>query len=485
MRRERYSGANAARMRPAEQIQDQQDTSEPASERANRVAGLIVFSLPALAAFGPFIPGLGSMFAFRLASVLLLLIAAFGFRATSRSPLRRATGLLAFVWASASLLTLTFIGPAPQSWSELLSLGTGLCLVIAVTLLHAPRLMLTALLWGWLAAHVVISGLAVVEVASGASISAANSVERTIDGWGVTVTFFNPNNYATFLLYSFLAIFALWGQSSRPSAKFLSLLALASIPVLMTFTNSRTGLWLLALFIAVSILLFLRTRALLRLALVAATIVAALVMLENMDETPFEELASYIGNAGYHIEIFGNSLPVDSSTYVRWELVLAGFALFALYPLFGAGPGSFEGFVASTGLDGRTIGIISPHNGFMEILSQYGIFVFVIFIAWLGRMLVLGVRSRRRPGRAPASEGIVLILGIASLPVVLTMHSSALEPSTSWLFFAFLLLIARSVETKQSGTLLAVASPGERSWSEAEHPGVSTRSSARDREPSR
>lgn len=458
------------------ELQNQPDTSNLVVEKVNRLAALTVFSLPMLAAFGPFIPGLGSMFAFRVASILLLLIAVLDFKAGRRSPVRRATGVLAFVWGLVSLFTLAFVGPAPQAWSELLSLGTGLCAVIAATLLRAPRQMLMALLWGWLVAHVVISGLALIELVSGSSISATNSVERTIDGWGVTVTFFNPNNYATFLLYSFLAIFALWAHLRRRAAKVLSVLALVSIPVLTTFTNSRTGLWLLAVFIIISILLFLRTRALFRLGLVAATIVAALVVLENMEETPFDELANYIGNAGYNIDVFGILLPVDSSTYVRWELVLAGFAMFALYPIFGAGPGSFESFVGSAGLDGRTLGIISPHNGLMEILSQYGIFVFVLFIAWLGRMLILGLRSRRRSGRAPAAEGIVLILGIVLLPAVLTMHSSALEPSTSWLFFAFLLLTARSVETRESEMLSDA--PAGAPMSDTGHPGGSTASIA-------
>ncbi len=418
----------------------------PETEEPIRFATLIVFCLPTLAAFGPFIPGVGSMFAFRIASILLLLVAVFGARSKRRSLTRRSTIALATVWLFATLISLFIIGPATQAWSELLSLVTGLAALLAISMLPSPRRMLVFFLRGWLLAYVIVSAFALAEVITGTSISASGPVERTIDGWGITVAFFNPNNYATFLLYSFLAIFALWTQVRTAIAKSTCLAALASIPILMTLTNSRTGLWILATFIAASILLFLRSRALLRLALIAVTITISLVVLANMDQTPFEELANYVGSAGYSVDVLGVILPVDSSTYVRWELVLAGASLAAIHPLFGGGPGSFESFVASSGMDGRTLGIISPHNGFMEVLSQYGIFVFVALVVWLGNMLLIGVRLRRVQDRTAAASGTVLILGIVALPFVLTMHSSALEPSTTWLFFVLLLLLARGAD---------------------------------------
>ncbi|PRA81982.1 O-antigen ligase [Microbacterium sp. MYb66] len=432
-------------------------SSSATAEPRNRLATLIVFCLPTLAAFGPFIPAFGPVFAFRIASILLLLIAVVGTRSTTRSGVRRSTAVLAAVWMFASLISLLFVGPVEQAWTELLSVATGLGALLALTLLPDPRRTLAFFLRGWLFAYVVISALAVAEVVTGVAISSSLPQELTLDGWGLTVTFFNPNNYATFLLYSCLAILALLAQVRSVIATSVCVAALISIPVLMTFTGSRTGLWLLAVFVIASIVL-LRSRASLKIALIAATIVVAFVVLSNMEETPFEELANHIGNAGYSVEVLGFTVPMDASTHVRWELVLAGFAFFALHPLFGGGPGAFEQFVASNGIGSRTLGVISPHNGFMEVLSQYGIFVFVALVFWLGRMLLIGVRSRRGADRAGSVGGIVMVVGVVSLPLVLTMHSSALEPSTTWLFFGLLVLIARSFEAT---LLLANVDPGD------------------------
>ncbi|MCK2026500.1 O-antigen ligase family protein [Microbacterium sufflavum] len=422
--------------------------SDRASGALTRLAHVIVFALPILAAFGPFIPGVGSLFAFRAAALLLLVLAVLGRKSTVRSAARQSTVVLAAVWMFVTAMSLLAVGPAAESWGELLSLISGIAALLALSLLPSPGRALTLFLRGWLVGYIVISALAVAEMITGSSISASLAQGRTIDGWGLTVVFFNPNNYATYLLYSFLALFALWARVRTKAAKVLCFLALASVPVLMTFTNSRTGVWTAAAFIVVSILLYLRTRRLLRFALVIVTVLAAVLVLDRVEENPIVELADYIGNAGYSIDVLGFQMAVDSSTYVRWELVLAGLALFALRPLLGWGPGAFEGAVVSNGMDTRTLGVISPHNGFIEVLAQYGIFVFAVFVFWLGRMLVVGIRQRKDPDRVVSAGGIVLLIGIASLPVVLTMHSSTLDPSTTWVFFGLLLLIARAAEDR-------------------------------------
>lgn len=414
-----------------------------------RVTDLLLFLLPTFAAFGPFIPGIGSFFAFRLAAILVVIVAVSNRRRADPSSMRTPTFALVVIWVFVACVGILAYGPSPYAGSELLSLVAGLSLLLGLALLPLPRRMLMTLLRGWLLSYVIVSGFAVREIFTGLSMSAPASQVATLDGRGVTVAFFNPNNYATYLLYSFLVIGTLWARSENKFVKAAAFVSLTSIPMFILATGSRTAFWVLAVFVVAAILMLLRGRPLLRFGLSLVVVVVAFYAGDYLDENPFEELARYIGTAGYAVDILGLNVPVDQSTYVRWQLVLAGLALTASSPLIGGGVGSFEPYVASSGWESRTLGIISPHNGFAEVLSQYGVIVLFFLLVWLTQMLRVGRRARLSGVRSSRATWIGLILGITSLPVVLTMHSSAIEPSTTWAFLGFLLLLARAEEATE------------------------------------
>jgi putative inorganic carbon (HCO3(-)) transporter len=408
---------------------------------------VLVFLLPVLAAFGPLVPGIGSLFLFRVLALLFLCAAVFSVEKGVRSVLRTLTVVLAAVWLLVAGMGLMVSGLSPHAFGELLSLGTGLALLVAVAIMRAPMKLLMALLYGWLFAYAIISLFAVAEILTGVSLSASYADERTLDGWGITVTFYNPNNYATFLLFSFVALVVLWGRTRSRLIRSVTIVGLVSIPFFMNATNSRTGIMVLAVFVVTSILMLLRGRVGVKLALVLLALVGAIVLLDRMEQTPFEGFAQFLGTSGNQIDVIGIVIPVDISTFVRWNLVLVGLALAGSSPLLGGGPGSFENYVAISGAQDQTLGIVNPHNGFIEVLAQYGFVVFALFIFWLLRILRTGIQARRHPERSSRVVWIALAFGVISLPIVLTMHSSAIEPSTTWIFFALLVLAARVQET--------------------------------------
>ncbi|WP_341946149.1 O-antigen ligase family protein [Microbacterium sp. LWH11-1.2] len=414
-----------------------------------RVMAAVVYLLPALAAFGPLIPGIGSLFAFRLAAVLLLIVALLSKKGQTRSATRTITLILAVTWLFVTAVGLLVAGPSSNTFSELLSLLTGLAILIAIAIARAPVALLMALLRGWLLAYGVISVYAVIEIVTGFSLSSSYADERALDGWGITVSFYNPNNYATFLLFSYIALVVLWSRSRGRGTRLAAALAIITVPVFMAATNSRTGVLILAVFVLVSIFLALRARPGLMIMFLLLTLVALILVLEGIAQNPFEGYAQYAGTSGYAIEFIGLSIPIDISTFVRWQLVLAGLTLAGSNLALGGGAGSFEDYVDLSGARGQTLGIVNPHNGFIEVLSQYGAIVFVVFIIWLFRMLQMASRARRRPNRFSSGGWMVVAVGIVCLPFILTMHSSAIEPSTTWIYFAMLLLIARSEEEPQ------------------------------------
>lgn len=414
--------------------------------RPSRSIGIVLFVLPTLAAFGPFIPGLGPIFAFRLAAAILLVLALFARNGSASSYMRAPTISLVVAWALVAVSGLLGSDLSPQASSELLSLIAGLGLLLAVVLLRSPRQLLVILSKGWLLSYAVVSMFAVGEILTDFSLGTSFAPGSALSEWGVTVSFFNPNNYATYLLYSFFVLGFLCFQPVRKIVKLAAALSLASIPFFMLESNSRTGFWVLSVATLVCIFLALRGRPLLRTIFLVSTLVGLLTILGFTESNPIDEVVQYIGAAGYSISVLGLEIPVDQSTYVRWQLVGAGVALTGTSPLFGGGAGSFESYVSGMGFSDQTFGILSPHNGFVEVLSQYGLMVASLFIVWFTQMLRSGLRNRNVASPMPSFAWMALSLGILSLPIVYTMHSSMIEPSTTWAFLGFLLLLSRSRE---------------------------------------
>lgn len=415
--------------------------------RANRLTVVLMFLLPMLAAFGPLLPGIGSFFLFRLAALLFFIVAVVTHKKDGRSSLRNLTVTLAVGWFFVATLGLLVSGISSNTWSELLTLVSGLALLLGIVLSPAPRQLLMVFLGGWLFAYFIVSTFALVEIVTGFSLSASYAEERSLDAWGITVMFYNPNNYATFLLFSYLALLVLWGRARTTLTRVLAVCGILSIPLFMAATSSRTGVLILAVFVAVTIFLVIRRNLMLRVVFVLVVIVAVIFVLQNMS-TPNAGLARVVGDLGYAIDLGVIAIPVDVSTFVRWNLVLVGLSLAGANPLLGGGAGSYEDYVTSSGMTSQTLGITNPHNGFIEVLSQYGIVMFALFVIWLLGVLVTGARARRKPDRPARVVWIAILLGIVSLPLVLTMHSSAIDPSTTWVFFGFLLLAARVEESQ-------------------------------------
>ncbi len=395
---------------------------------------------------GPFAPGIESLFAFRLLALMLLLSQVFMAIRRPRSAARQMTVLLAITWAAATICALIFLGPVSTGWGELLSLATGLALLIAIALLPEPLSYAKTLLAGWLVGYLIVSAIALVELATGRSISSQVALELALEGWGVSATFFNPNNYATFLLYSFLALFMLWRCAERALVRLLSLASLISVPAFMMLTNSRTGVLLVCVLIVAAALRLLRARPVLASLLAIAILILAAILVNSVAKSPFDEFANYLGGSSFAIHVLGFEVRVDSSTYVRWELILAGIALAATSPLFGAGPGAFEAFMRSGGAGYHTLGIQSPHNGVIEVVSQYGVLVLVALVLWFVTILRVTRSSKRSTHDLLASGWFALRAAVILLPLIVTMHSSAIDPSTTWLFLGLLLCVARAAE---------------------------------------
>lgn len=148
------------------------------------------------------------------------------------------------------------------------------------------------------------------------------------------------------------------------------------------------------------------------------------------------------------LNLFATEVSQDPSFLMRLNLIKNGLNFFFLSPLIGVGPNMFESYLE----DGRgkyhVGGLSNPHNGFVEILADYGIIVFAVFTLLLLIPLKLALSSQAKNYQTARrnSTRVAMILSVVLLPFAATMHSTFLGDPTAWLWIAVILVLYRYLE---------------------------------------
>lgn len=348
--------------------------------------------------------------------------------------------MLCWVWLVA-LLGLTLARPTSDStWPEALSVGVGLLLLLSCLIGAVATSTIASWCRGWLVAYMVTGGIAVWEIVTGNHLSNYFIYyDANLPSWTPTnapaSTLGNPNNYAFFLFASLIILSIGRALAASRLAKLSYLIPLLTIPVFLYFTESRTSLALWAVCVVVYVV------AQKRVALIALGTLALIIA-----------IASNGGIFRMVTEWFGNFIGGESGI-VRVNLALNGLDfLFETY-LLGLGPGGFESRM-SQGAEHPTGGVLSAHNGAVEVVAQYGVVVFAVLITLLLLLAITGVRTFRATESGSAERQIAgaLILGVVTMPPIVVTNSSTLTQSFPWVYFAFLTMIGIYISQTGAGT---------------------------------
>ncbi|SFN35924.1 O-Antigen ligase [Mycetocola miduiensis] len=426
---------------------------EKGGRRLPRAQRWLIFILPVLGCFGPAIAIVGPIFGFRLA-VLLLVATSLPWRRVDGSAVVLVTRVLAVIWIIVALLLLLLRGASVYTWPEAGSLLFGILFIVAIVGTRSTRHALRVFLAGWLLAFCATAAVAAREILFGIPFGnyyrqeAANPI---LEGLGSASTFSNPNNYAFFLLVSFPVLTLGRSAATQKTWKLLYLGAMASVPVLMLATGSRIGLLILIAVGAVFAVAFVRAKW----AAVAAggVALAALLFPVAFDFAVQSLLRPFAFGDGFQLQAFIYGIFEESSMMVRMSLIQNGYGFWLDSYLMGVGMGGFEAAMAGGSGDHPTMGIESPHSGVMEILSQFGILVFAPFALLLITLLLIGWKtfSTRQTHSSMRVGGLLLVTLTSAFPIFTVMNSSFLEPSSSWLFLALLLLVGLAIDETADG----------------------------------
>lgn len=120
---------------------------------------------------------------------------------------------------------------------------------------------------------------------------------------------------------------------------------------------------------------------------------------------------------------------VDNSGNIRKNLVLNGFFLLKYSHFMGVGPGQYRWFHDNNKVPYEVTTLNSPHNGPVEIFSQYGIFIFIGYVMIFVVYWLNAFRSRKN-----SKEYFSLIsLSMLAFYILSAMPSAWLILNMAWI----------------------------------------------------
>lgn len=373
-----------------------------------------------------------SIHAYTSGAMLLLGLAGLVSQRNTRPAIAFVLLALTASWLVVTLLH-TVLGDASLS-SEVVISGAGLAVVVGLALGRSNAATYRSFFWGWAIAYLIACGYALAEKLLG--FTATNNFLINQQGYrtediGLASLFGNPNAFAQFLLASAIISYP-WAKAGESrNLRILARLVQFSTIYFMLETNSRTGIILLALVISISVWNYLASSGLFRffvvtLLLLALTTIVALQAPRGLAQSNGSQLG-------------GPNILQDESLEIRWNLHVNGLQFLSSNPFIGVGPDRFEAYMLGGLSTADTSGIVNPHGGLIEILSQYGILVFGLYATFLILVLRASISRLQLSGinnhlaRAKSQAQVLLIVLI---PITSTMHSTYLGDPAGWLWLA-------------------------------------------------
>ncbi|NMA61191.1 MAG: O-antigen ligase family protein [Firmicutes bacterium] len=244
-------------------------------------------------------------------------------------------------------------------------------------------------------------------------------------------TFGNTNDFATFLLVAIFVLYICAANSRTVVGKGAYAGLIFSSLFLLLMTNSRGNI--LGFLVGVTTFLYLSLlskrgrRTMLLVAL-------GFIMVIMVNPTALTGFISMIND-----KLYFNIGAYSGSDATRLNLIRNGFEFVLNTAGFGTGAGNIEHWMANRGKY-YTGGITNIHNWWMEILTGYGLLVFLLYIAFYVKLFLDLYRKYKTNNDRDKTISLGAMSSMAGF-LVGSMSSSS-NISTEWLWMFWGLLIA-------------------------------------------
>jgi teichuronic acid biosynthesis protein TuaE len=203
---------------------------------------------------------------------------------------------------------------------------------------------------------------------------------------------------------------------------------------LLLMTSSRANLIAVIMGLTFWFFFLVKTRGKLKIVILSALI---FVVLSTGFSSQIQELGT---NFSEQIASIGKQVKnFEGSAHVRINLIKNCLILLVDHSLIGVGAGNAEIHIEKFGVY-NTAGITNPHNWWVEVLVNYGVFFFIAYLIFYIKMFQTLWQFRKRA----RSQWRIIPLDIALTGMVIfilasTSSSSIMGFHPQWVFWAFCL----------------------------------------------
>ena len=117
----------------------------------------------------------------------------------------------------------------------------------------------------------------------------------------------------------------------------------------------------------------------------------------------------------------------------------------------GVGPGNFEAVMRSGVVPYNTYGQVDPHNAYLEILSQYGVAVFVLFMFWVASCFSVARHAVSRHDSHAGAWGVTVVAILVGASLSALASSTYFNASFNWMAIATVILAVANLERQAIG----------------------------------
>ena len=402
----------------------------------------------AFVAIGPNMPAVGL-------SGLRLLVLIFLFFALVRSvnsgwrvnKIQKNYFYLAIAWIFFGALGCLWVDDIYAGIKELLDVFFGLMLaLVVVDLGRRDRFVAESVSFGWAFAYSITLLVAFWELSTGQHLQNSYSLnlpDYALSRIYVMSTFGNPNNYGAFLVLSFPFLIFGYIQAPNKIAKFLMMVLLLTLPLVLIFTASR-GAFIGVLVVAL-VFFGLKNGWRKIYYFVFAFLVSAVIFYLLFDL--FEQFSDDL----FIFEKFAvlQDVKEEGSLSERFAITVNGLYIALSSFGMGVGPNGFSTAVVRPEVPYQIVAT-NPHNFGVEILSQYGLIVFSLFIILLWKIFAfhaLNIRSNFLSAKEK-NLGITVLASLVGYLFASSLNSSYISQPQNWTYIGVIVLLTSCAQDR-------------------------------------
>lgn len=301
-------------------------------------------------------------------------------------------------------------------------------------------------IWLWILPMLLLLGIWNVFTGEHLSISGlANAAER--HRFVPTAVFVNPNNFATYLSLSVPFVLA-FIRHSELKGKYIignTLLIFTIYLLLMTGSRANYIALLIGLIFWFVLINSFKSKMKILFTLILSGILFA-VLFGSSNSLPVMNFTE-----GINIEQFSNEAEIQgSSIEIRNNLIKNSLIFLTESFGFGVGSGNIEYYMENK-YHFYTYGVLNVHNWWIEVLVNYGIFIFLLYLLFMLAIFMNLLKSVKDKNLSIIEKKIseALLVGFIIFIIASISSSSLIDFGPQWIFWGMTLVLINLNKSKK------------------------------------